>query len=454
MPAGTGPVTERERERVSVASEQLRAEGPAAARQRRVWYVFPYAGGPGIGRFTRPYDLGREWLRYGVSTTVFAAQHHHVLYDPQSELPAEMVKDGIRYRFIEGRPYSGNGLSRVRHMLGFARRLPAAMREEAGLNGMPDAVIVSSPHPFPVWPAASFVRSTHARLAFEVRDIWPLALKETLGTPRWHPFYLLLALTERFAYRRADRVISLWSGAREHMAARGLAPEKFAVIRNSAPEVAASAAAADPAVLDWIDRQSSQGRRIVGYAGAFGPPNAMLSFLDIARRLAEDRSLAGKLAFLFVGDGVEREPLERGLRDLQTKAGELQFRFAGSVTRAVAAALLQRCDAGMILDKKSSLSKYGIAKLKLSEYLRLGKPILAAYEAVDDPMTEAACGWKIPPESADRFVEALRAFVMLPAAELEAMGARGRAHFEANYEYSAIARNYLGVLGLRPPDAA
>ena len=48
----------------------------------RVWYVFPYAGGPGLGRFTRPYDLAREWLRDGIATTIFASQHHHVLYDP------------------------------------------------------------------------------------------------------------------------------------------------------------------------------------------------------------------------------------------------------------------------------------------------------------------------------------------------------------------------------------
>jgi glycosyltransferase involved in cell wall biosynthesis len=434
-----------------VALEHLReADRPVTDRPRRVWYVFPYAGGPGLGRFTRPYDLGREWLGHGVATTVFAAQHHHVLYDPNVELPAELLRDEIRYRFVEAKPYSGNGLARVRHMLGFARRLPNAMREQAGRHGPPDAIIVSSPHPFPIYPAASFARRNGARLVFEVRDMWPLALKETLGTPVWHPFYVLLAIVERFAYRRADRVVSLWSGARDHMTARGLAPEKFTVIRNSAPNMASSAIDVDPKVSDWIAQCRSEGRRIVGYAGAFGPPNAMLTFLDIGERLASDVDLTGRLAFLFVGDGVEREPLERGLQILAAKLTPFRFHFAGSVTRGTAAELLRCCDAGMILDKNTSLSKYGIAKLKLSEYMRLGRPILAAYDAVDDPVTEAGCGWRIAPESADRFVDTLRDFVNLPAADLEAMGERGRAHFAANYEYSAIARKYLEVLQLSP----
>jgi glycosyltransferase involved in cell wall biosynthesis len=417
------------------------AKGPQG-----VWYVFPYAGGPGIGRFTRPYDLAREWLGEGVSTTVFAAQHHHVLYDPAAALPAEFIRDEVRYRFAATRPYSGNGLARVRHMLGFTWALPALMRDEAARFGKPSAIIVSSPHPFPIWPAAAFAGRIGARLVFEVRDIWPLSLKETLGTPVWHPFYAALTLTERHAYRRADAVVSLLPAARDHMTARGLAPEKFNLIPNGAPDMGDGGTPVDAATAQWIGRCHGEGRRIVAYAGSFGAPNAMISFLEIADRLAAFPDRAGKLAFLFVGDGVERQPLQQGLGSRNTKTPP--FLFTGQVTREAAAELLKLCDAGMILSRDTPLFRHGVAMNKLSEYMRLGKPIVAAYDASGDPITASGCGWRVPPQAPQPFVEVLGALADLPAEELAAMGARGRTHFLANYAYEAIAQKYLAVLGL------
>ena len=414
----------------------------------RVWYVFPYAGGPGLGRFTRPYDLAREWLRDGIVTTVFASQHHHVLYDPAAPLPEEFVKDEVRYRFVAGRPYRGNGLARVRHMLGFTRRLPSAMEDEAARFGPPDAIIVSSPHPFPIRPAARLERKWGAKLVFEVRDIWPLSLRDTLGTPTYHPFYVLLAAIERYAYRRADAVVSLLAAARDHMTARGLAVDKFYVIPNGAPDTASVEGAVDPTVADWIDRCHAEGRRIIGYAGSFGTPYAMISFLEINDRLMTgDRTLADRLAFLFVGDGIEREPLERGLATRMEGGGAVPFLFAGQVTREAAAALIQRFDAGMILSKRMPLFRHGIAMNKLSEYMRLGKPILAAYDAGGDPIAASGCGWSVPPEEPVRFVDILGDFANLSPTELAAKGELGRRYFAENYESSRIARKYRELLG-------
>jgi glycosyltransferase involved in cell wall biosynthesis len=333
-------------------------------------------------------------------------------------------------------------------MLGFAWRLAPVMKNEAARFGPPSAIIVSSPHPFPIWPAAAFAGRTGARLVFEVRDIWPLSLKETLGTRTWHPFYLLLAVIERYAYRRADAVVSLLSAAREHMTAHGLAPEKFNVIPNGAPDTPESAGPIDPAVEQWLERCRAEGRRVVGYAGSFGTPYAMISFLDICDRMAAVPDVQGKLAFLFVGDGVERQPLQEGLEARHAEGRAPKFFFAGQVTREAAARLMTGCDAGMILSKDTPLFRHGIAMNKLVEYMRLGKPILAAYEAGGDPIAEARCGWRVTPESPDSFVDVLTAFAGAPAAELAAMGARGREYFIDSYGYRRIARRYLEVLRL------
>src|SRR5262249_19672853 len=156
-----------------------------------------------------------------------------------------------------------------------------------------------------------------------------------------------LAITERYAYRRADALVSLLPAARHHMVTRGLAPEKFNVIPNGAPETAQSDAKIDPSIARWIKQCRSAGRRIIAYAGAFGRPNAMISFSDIYDCLKRDPGLASKVAFLFVGDGAERPMLETVLGERAGKGPAAPFIFAGQVTREVAAELLRRCDAGL-----------------------------------------------------------------------------------------------------------
>jgi glycosyltransferase involved in cell wall biosynthesis len=220
------------------------------------------------------------------------------------------------------------------------------------------------------------------------------------------------------------------------------------VIPNGAPDTPEGGATISEATMAWLENCRGEGRRIVGYAGSFGTPYAMISFIEIASRLRKVPDIAEKLAFLFVGDGVEREPLQERLARLSMERGPPPFLFTGKVTREEAAELMKRCDAGLILSKDMPLFKHGIAMNKLVEYMRLRKPILAAYDAGGDPIAESGCGWRVPPEDAGRFVEILRAFAEMPQADLAEMGARGRAYFDEHYDYASIARKYLKVLGL------
>jgi glycosyltransferase involved in cell wall biosynthesis len=194
-----------------------------------IWYFNHYAGGPRIGKFIRAYHLSRAWAAEGHTATVFVARWHHLLERPEP-LPPETIVDGMRYVALDARLYKGNGLHRILNMVDYCR----SMRRLAGREDLPppDAIIVSSPHPFGILPAWFLARRHRAKLVFEVRDLWPLSVVELNGTSRWHPFVLLCALVERFAYRRSHLVASLLGGAEAHMRAHGLGPNKFAHLPN------------------------------------------------------------------------------------------------------------------------------------------------------------------------------------------------------------------------------
>ncbi|WDR01369.1 glycosyltransferase [Devosia algicola] len=249
-----------------------------------IWYFHHYAGGPGMGRLTRPYHLSRAWAHTGHTTTNFVASFHHML-DIKEPLPPELTVDGVRYVALPARPYSGNGLGRIKNMGDYCRavlHLPARVPSDLA---KPDAIIVSSPQPFAIFPAAKLARQFGAHLTFEVRDLWPLSLIEINGTSKFHPFAILTAFTEWFAYRKANLVSSVLGGAEAHMRAHGLGPNKFVHVPNAVslarltmPEVPTTAAGLTAAAQ--IAAWKAEGRLVAIHPGAQGAPNGLDKLLE------------------------------------------------------------------------------------------------------------------------------------------------------------------------------
>ena len=80
------------------------------------------------------------------------------------------------------------------------------------LDDAPDFVIASSPHPLVIFFAAAVAGRYDSKLAFEICDVWPEVIQEIVGFADWHPYVLLLRLAMRFAYRRADHVVTVKPG--------------------------------------------------------------------------------------------------------------------------------------------------------------------------------------------------------------------------------------------------
>lgn len=402
----------------------------------RVLYINHYAGSVRHGMEFRPFYMAREWQRLGHEVSMVAATYSHLRQvnpEPAKAFSEEDV-DGVRYFWIKTPAYDGNGPGRIVNMMRFVGGLYAHRRELIERT-RPDVVIASSTYPLDIFPAASIARRAGARLIFEVHDLWPLSPMELGGMSRYHPFIMVMQRGEDYAVKHADVVVSMLPKADEHLRSRGMAPSKFVYVPNGAVleewNLDGPALPAEHEAL--LARYRREGRFAVIYAGAHGLLNNLGIVLDAARELRDAR-----VSFCLVGQGPEREPLQRRAAEL----GLANVDFLPSIPKASVPLLLDRADALFLGFAPQPLFRFGVSPNKLMDYMLAAKPVVAAMRAGNDPVTEGAFGITVSPEDPHALAEAVRTLAALPASERRAMGERGRRTGEEQYAYGPLARRF------------
>jgi glycosyltransferase involved in cell wall biosynthesis len=411
-----------------------------------IWYIHHYGGGPGIGLYDRPYQLARAWQRQGHSATIFIAGFHHLLEQGHSPEP-EFEVDGVRYVALPARPYAQNGTARMLNIWDFSRNLYTTGRRYAQGAPRPDAVIASSPHPFTIFPAHSLARRYGAKLAFEIRDIWPLSITEILGTSRLHPFVQMCAAAERFAFGQSDLVASVLPRADRYLADRGYGHKPFAWVPNgvgrqdvnmgdvfTSPEASLAA--------DKASKWRSEGLPVVIYTGSVGRPNAIdLLVHGLAHGGATERK--EPCAALIVGKGDQLEALRSFARAHQLE----NIHFSGAVPKADAVKLLGSADVGYAgLRNIETLFGYGISPNKIADYLGASLPVLLPLAPCGDPVSESGGGIARKAETPQAVWEALRELIGLSPEQRHSMGAKGREYIAREYDYDRIANRYAEAI--------
>ena len=396
-----------------------------------VWIVNQYSGSPLHGMEYRHYYLARELGRRGVEVVVISGSRSHLFTrPPRVSRPFTLQHiDGVTYCWVAGPPYDrAISARRVLNMGAFASAL-------AGLPTSrlpkPDAILVSSPSLFPLPVAARWARRFGARLAFEVRDIWPLTLQELGGLSDRHPLVALMQRFENYGYRVADAVVSVLPAARAHMVEHGMDPGKFNYVPNGIDLSGSADGAAPAAVRDAV----REGTFTVGFVGTLGRANVLETLIDAAKLLEP-----GEADVVVVGHGPERANLEA------RAAGAPNVRFTGPIPKAQVGAAVRSFDAAYVGYRRSPLYRFGVSPNKLYEYMAAGRPVLFAADAANQPVREADCGRTIAPEDPAALAAAIRSLIAAAPQERERLGANARAYVERNHDYARLAETLSGVL--------
>jgi glycosyltransferase involved in cell wall biosynthesis len=396
-----------------------------------------YAGSPRHGMEFRPYYFAREWIRNGHDVTIVAAQHSHLRHHSPALGGRAHVEqlDGVRYLWLPTTPYRGNGAARLANMAAFVLQL-GARKAALVRRYRPHLVIASSTYPCDIWPARRIARASGARLVHEVHDLWPLTLTALGRISPAHPVIRLMQAAEDYACRHADHVVSLLPHVATHLHAHGLPPGRLTYVPNGVdPAEWRGPFAPLPSALEThLQTLRLAGWFVVGYAGGHGVANALDVLLDAAAGLQDER-----IAFVLVGDGVERARLQAQAERL----GLQHVLLAPPIAKDQVPSLLAQVDAAYLGWRRDPIYRFGIAPNKLLDYMMSACPVLHANAAPNDLVADSGCGLSCAPQDPAALRETILALARLPAASRRAMGQRGREYVLRHLTLPTLAQRFL-----------
>lgn len=382
---------------------------------------------------SRVSELARAWVQAGHAVTVVTAFPSH---------PRGQLYPGYRNALFSREIIDGVEVLRIWTWLaaneGFARRLasylsyPLSLLLNMARLPRTDVVISTSPQFFCGLSGWLFQRR-HRPWLLEIRDLWPESIL-AVGAMRKSAGIRALERIERWAYRRADAIVSVTDGFCAHFHARAPAtPVK--VVKNgvdlgrfeTGPETTALAGR-------FRAEHGLENRFVAGYVGTHGMAHGLDTVLAAAERL-RDRP---DIVFLMVGDGAEQarlaqEAAARGLRNVL---------FLGQRPKSDMPAIWAALDASLIHLKRMPTFQT-VLPSKLFEAMAMSKPVVLGVEGEAEALLrEAGAGIAVTPEDDNALAKALVALADDPVAARR-MGESGRRFVQTHFDRAQLAQDYL-----------
>lgn len=392
---------------------------------------------PEIGALaTRSYEHGVRWVQMGHHVTVICGTPNY---------PDGKIYQGFHNRLFQRQKIDGidvtrtwvlpkpnrNAWERISNYISYF--LTAVL---AGLRmRKPDVVIGSSPQLLSGLAAYIVAKLKRAPFVFEVRDLWPESI--AASGPTDNSFLLkLLTWLASFLYRKANRVIVVTKPFKEYISRiAGVDEAKIDVVPNGVD-------------LTRLDPENSngesirreyglEGKFIVSYVGGVGAAHGLGTVLDAATELRKDSNVF----LLLVGDGAEREKLEKASKQRKLK----NVAFTGKQPKSRIPDFLQASDVALVVLRRKEVFRT-VIPTKMLESMAMAKPIILGVEGeAKRIIEEAGAGVPVTPENPSELVTAIRKLREDPALCVS-LGEKGREYVKRFYDRDKRAVDYATVL--------
>lgn len=300
-----------------------------------------------------------------------------------------------------------------------------------GLTRRYDAVIVHETSPVMVGiPAVIVKKMQRIPLHFWVLDLWPESLTAAGGITSplvLKPFERLT----RWIYDNSDTILIGSEGFRTPIVSK---KQTYASRVRPFPNWL------DPAVCETESAiRLPEGKFNVVFAGNLGDAQDIPAVLEAIRLLRDDP----RVHFTFVGGGRKRQLAESFIREHRLSGC---VTFIDRVPRTEIGSILRQASAQLLTLKESPIFRLTVPA-RLQAYMQAGRPVIAmingeAARLIDD----AQCGWSVAAGDSQALASLIAEKASATAAELDALGANGRAYATAHYDFSTCIDNLESIL--------
>lgn len=373
-------------------------------------------------------DWAQRLAAWGHQVTVLTAVPNYpkgeIFPDYRDQLVYDNMESGVRV--LRARIYVSRTPGFVRRLISYFSFVVAALMIGTIRVGRQNIVLVESPPLFLGLAGVWLKAWLHARMVFNVSDLWP---ESAVAMGILHNRFLIWLSTrlEEFLYRSSDLVLGQTAHIVADVERRVRVPA--ALITNGVDLTIFSDSAIGAREVPRHAFGFSD-KFVVGYAGLFGLAQGLDVVLDAAELLLH----VPEVLFVLFGDGPEKERL---MQESQRR-GLFNIRFYPPESKKTMPAVMASFDATIVPLKRLELFK-GALPCKLFESMASGTAVIVGIEGEAQRLVEdAEGGICIPPEDPGAIAAAVRRLHADP--ELRSrLGRNARSYVIANYDRRDIA---------------
>lgn len=281
---------------------------------------------------------------------------------PNGDAPWETVNGLIHWRTPATKARLFTGAREWMLTAVLRRKLETAIRE-----WRPHVIHAHSPMLVGL-PALAAARAHGLPLVYEVRDLWENASVDRGKFSESSTFYQVARRLESHVLSRADAVVTICDKLRDEIVGRASRPERVSVVGNGVDTMSFQPAEADP-----VERRrwGLNGKRVIGYVGAFQPYEGLETLIAALPHLLRRQPSAH---LLITGSGGEEERLRARVREW---ALGQHVTFTGRLPHAEVKSVYALADLLVyprLLTRTTALT----TPLKPLEAMAMGKPVVVS----------------------------------------------------------------------------
>lgn len=414
--------------------------------KKNIWIWNHYATGMFNNRGGRHYWFAENLIKKGYKPTIFCANTYHnspSIIEVGNKKYAADVADGIPFVFVKTSPYSGNGIKRIKNMVGFYKNLFSVSKEYSRIYGKPNVILASSVHPLTLVAGIKIAKEFGIPCICEVRDLWPESLVAYKIVKENNPILKLLYVGERWIYKKADKLVFTVEGGKDYIIDKGWDKEHGGPIDinkvyhiNNGVDLEEFNYNKEHYILDDKDLKDKTTFKVV-YAGSIRRVNNLSIILETAKLIKNP-----KIKFLIWGDGDEMVFLQRRCQD----EGISNLVFKGRVDKKFIPYILSHADANLLHFEATSIMRYGMSANKLFDYFAAKKPIVSDVKTNYDLILKYNLGVVAEDQTPEKIKEAIERVSNMTTKERIVL--KDNLHRAAlDYDFKNLTDKLINIIG-------